>query len=168
MDTSLFLRALIFSGVVVTGLYFFDKKRERPSYYFASFLWLILAIFVINFLIPNKLAASLDDGMDKQYYLDKIDFHKKNGDRTYQEAKSKCWYLPDVDERERAKECFVVAASALLPSEPRSKLIGLVLSTMVTYGINCYDEWNFINTKLQWAKYHYEMMEFYQQVVEII
>lgn len=95
-----------------------------------------------------------------------MEFHRKNAERTYNDAKRKCWYLPDTDEREKAKQCFAIAGTALIPSDPKSKLITLLITTMIAYGVDCYDEWNNIKTKLNWSKHHYELMEFYQLVIE--
>lgn len=117
-------------------------------------------------LILRVGVSSFLSSSDITFYKEKVDFHEANAKRTYKDAKDKCWYLPDVDKREKAKQCFVIATSAILPSEPKSKLIGLLVATMVTYGLDCYDEWNFIKTKLHWSKYHYEMMEFYQSVLD--
>jgi len=102
---------------------------------------------------------------DRQYYQEKIKFHRDNGDRTYRDAKNKCWWLPDLSDREKAKYCFSTAVALIAPNDPKSKLIGATLTLLLQYGLDCMDEWNYIQNKLHWSEYHYEMMEFYQEVL---
>lgn len=99
------------------------------------------------------------------YYQEKIKFHLENTESCYKEAKDKCWWLPDLDYRERAKECFNAAMATFGTSDPKSKLVLGVLTLLTQYGIDCCNEWDFIHNKLHWAEYHYELMEFYQSVI---
>lgn len=102
----------------------------------------------------------------KKYYKDKVSFHKKEGDRYYKEAKKMCWYLPDLEARERAKDCFTSVMAGLAAADLKSKAIVMLISMLTKYGLDCIDEWNVINTKLRWSEYHYEMQEFYKEVLD--
>jgi len=102
---------------------------------------------------------------DCKTYTQKVEFHKENGERCYFDAKQKCWYLPKLKDRRNADYCFSNAGALLYPSDPRSKLIAVIINTLVQYGIDCCDEWEYINNKLYWAQYHHELAEFYQDLI---
>jgi hypothetical protein len=92
-------------------------------------------------------------------------FHQENGDRCFKDAKEKCWWLPDVSDRDKAKFCFTNIGIVACPGDPKSKLIIALVTSLIQYGINCTDEWHYINNKLYWSQYHYEMMEFYDDLI---
>ncbi|CCB85205.1 putative uncharacterized protein [Parachlamydia acanthamoebae UV-7] len=52
-----------------------------------------------------------------------------------------------------------------VPGSPQSKLIAAILNLLLQYGLDCLDEWEEIDEKLYRIKYHYEMAEFYQDVL---
>ena len=52
-----------------------------------------------------------------------------------------------------------------MPGTPQSKLIRSLISLMLNYGLDCMDEWDYINNKLYWAEYHWDMYEFYCNVL---
>lgn len=97
-------------------------------------------------------------------FASKRDFHKKNADRCLNDAKNMCWYFPN-SMREESFYAFRNMAILACPGDAKSKVITALITTLIQYGANCFDEWNDINTKLNWAQYHYEMYEFYGEVV---
>ena len=97
---------------------------------------------------------------------DKVQFHKENGDRCLNDAKNKCWWLPDLDDREKARYCFTNIGVLVCPGDPKSKLIISIVTTLIQYGLDCSEQWHYINNKLYWAQYHYEMMEFYEDLIK--
>lgn len=98
---------------------------------------------------------------NKQKYL----FHKENGDRCLEDAKNRCWYLPNLTDRDNARYCWSNAAALLYPGTPVSKVVAVIITTLTQYGIDCNGEWDYIHTKLYWSQYHYEMMEFYKGLI---
>lgn len=103
---------------------------------------------------------------DRKFYQEKVKFHKENGEKAYRDAKKKCWWLPDTSDRDKAKYCFTTAISLIAPNNPKSKLMGAILTLLLQYGLDCMDEWNYIQNKLHLSEYHFEMMEFYQEVLQ--
>lgn len=97
---------------------------------------------------------------------EKARFHKSNAERTFNDAKEKCWYLPNISDREKARYCLSNIGALLSNSTPQSKIIAIIVTTLMQYGIDCCDEWNFINNKLYWSQYHYEMMEFHLDLIK--
>jgi len=102
---------------------------------------------------------------EKRTYQEKIAFHQSNAERTLQDAKNKCWWIPNTDYREKAKYCFTAAVSAVSMGTPQSRIVAGISSMLICYGIDCQEEWHYIKNKLYWSEYHYEMMEFYQDVL---
>lgn len=97
-------------------------------------------------------------------FLDKRDFHKKNADRCFNEAKNMCWYLP-AGMRDKSFYAFSNMAVLASPGTPYSKLVTVLVNTLMQYGADCVEDWNNITTKLNWAQYHYEMQEFYSDLI---
>lgn len=65
-----------------------------------------------------------------------------------------------------ATNCFTNIGALLAPADPRSRIITALITTLVQYGLDCSEEWHYINNKLYWSQYHYEMMEFHQMLVK--
>lgn len=98
-------------------------------------------------------------------FADKRNFHKKNAERCINDAKDLCWYFPNAM-REESFYAFRNMAILACPGDPKSKVVTALITTLIQYGADCFDEWNNINTKLNWAQYHYEMHEFYSDLVK--
>lgn len=95
----------------------------------------------------------------------KVQFYKENGERCYADAKERCWWLPYIPERDKARYCFTTFGVLACPGEPRSKIIIAVVTALIQYGLDCSDEWHYINNKLYWSQYHFELMEFHQNLI---
>lgn len=102
---------------------------------------------------------------DCQTYEEKYKFHKENAERCFSDAKNKCWYIPNIADRDKARYCLTNLGAWASATDLRSKIITVIVTTLVQYGLDCCDEWNYIKDKLHWSKYHYEMMEFYEGVI---
>ncbi len=96
----------------------------------------------------------------------KVKFHKENGDSCYNDAKEKCWWLPNVSDRDKARYCFTNIGVLCSPGKSKSKLIIALVTTLIQYGLDCSSEWHYINNKLYCSQYHYEMMEFHQNLIK--
>ena len=99
------------------------------------------------------------------YYMKKIDFHRENAIRTYENARKKCMWLPKKTDRDLAKNCFTAAAASIAASTPQSKVVAMIITMLTSYGLDVIDEWNYINDQLYWSEYHWEMFEFYSNVL---
>lgn len=102
---------------------------------------------------------------ERQYYEEKIKFHRENATRTYNEANERCRFLPKIDDRKKAEYCFTTAISMIAPATPMSKVVVGLISLLGQYGIDCLKEWEYIDNKLYWSHYHYDMMEFYEDLL---
>lgn len=97
-------------------------------------------------------------------YTKKREFHKKNAERCFNDAKQMCWILPPKM-RDQSYYAFTNIGILACPGDPRSKLITCLVTTLIAYGVDVYEEWTNMNTKLHWAKYHWEQYEFFCDVV---
>jgi hypothetical protein len=172
--------AFITSAIYAVGI--LTKHKMKTSVYCFLFLvFLIVAMFYgpsLHAEVPNAKVEirqiraylnSLETKLskeDKKFYQDKVRFHQNNGERCEQDAKNKCWWLPDFEDRENAKYCWTAIGTIITPADPKSKFIALLVEALIYYGINAIDEWVYIKNKLHWSEYHYEMMEFYQEVLK--
>lgn len=105
---------------------------------------------------PRELTAT-----ERGKYKRLADLHKLDGDRSLHFAENICLYLPEKSDRERAADCFRVAMVAMIPADPVTKAIAMLITLLTQHGIDCLDAWRDIDEHLGWAQYHYEMYEFY-------
>lgn len=101
----------------------------------------------------------------RQTYVRLINEHEKFAKSNLEEAKQKCAWLPSMDDRSKAQHCFTTIMATITNTTPMSKIIGALASMLTIYGINVLYEWNEIQTLLGYSQYHYEMKEFYEQVL---
>jgi len=174
-------------AIIITGGFFIANIISKQKHIVWNYIGIFFFVLGILFLssskaeaAPFKPNASIEietfnhaffgknaalTRENKQYYTDKIEFHKSNGERTFKDAKNKCWYLPGLTDRQNARYCFTSAGASLYPGTPQSKLVKVIITTLIQYGVDCISEWEYIDNKLYWAQYHFEMMEFYEEVI---
>lgn len=61
---------------------------------------------------------------------------------------------------------MAAAGAAVTPGTAQSKMIGVIIITMVNYGLDCMNEWEELHTFLHSAQYHYEMVEWYEHLLQ--
>lgn len=118
-----------------------------------------------KYFIAKRIYMGPRNGIERKDYASLIKFHKGEAERTFADAKARCWILPKLTDRQNAQYCFGAIAALVAPVDPMSKLVGVITATLILYGIDCCDEWHYINNKLYWSQYHYEMMEFYEEAL---
>ncbi len=147
--------------------YAYDNKGE--VYFFQHPLALkSMDIYIkysssINPNAHNSRSLAYDDCKTN---ADKVQFHKENGHRCYDDAKERCWWLPYIEDRSKARYCFTSLGILASPGDPKSKIIITVISALIQYGIDANEEWSYIDNKLYWSQYHFEMMEFYEHLIK--
>ena len=97
--------------------------------------------------------------------LQRISFHQNEGIKAYEFAHEKCWWLPRIRDRAMARSCFTTAITTATSGTPQSKIMNAITNLLITYGLSVLDEWDDINYNLMEAEYHFEMMEFYNDVL---
>jgi hypothetical protein len=99
-------------------------------------------------------------------WQESYEFHHFHAVRTFEDAKEKCWYLPRSSDREKARYCFTSVMSTIGASTKKGKLLNALITMLIHYGLDVMDEWDYINDKLYWCQYHYEMCEHYQILLQ--
>lgn len=95
--------------------------------------------------------------------VEKIEFHKREAERIYEEVKDRVWYLPGLDDREIAKRIFMLLAPAVTVEGVKKKSVAMFIQMALEYGLDCMDEWDWISTKWHWVGYHVDQAEFYER-----
>lgn len=102
---------------------------------------------------------------ETEYYAKKLNMHKENALRTFNNIKETCWWLPNLNDREKARYCFTTLVASLPAGTPQSKIIASLASFLAQYGLDCLEQWNYLSEQLYWCQYHNEMIEFYSNVL---
>jgi hypothetical protein len=95
----------------------------------------------------------------KAAWQEEYDNHMFHAKRCYEDAKNRVWCLPDVSWRERGKQAWIAAFSCVGVPTIQLKLLVAVSSMLMQYGLDCLDEWEYIEEKLNWSQYHLEQCE---------
>lgn len=119
-------------------------------------------IKMLSKLFPNIECLTVDE---REFYQKKLNQHQYDAERTWNNAKNKCWYLPNISNRNSAKNAFAAVMASFGGSTPMSKLVCSLIGLLTSYGLDCIDEWYYIEEQLQWCQYHCEMVEFYNGVM---
>ncbi len=148
---------------------------QKRLCYFLAIVFLILGIFFFsraygyeNIHAIEKIQLHFYKGLDYEQcstFEQKRQFHKENAERCLNDAKECCWWLPNLSHRKKAQYCFTNTGILLIPGDPKVKVITALVNTLIQYGLDCCDEWHYINNKLYWAQYHTEMYDFYTDLV---
>jgi len=101
----------------------------------------------------------------KKEWQESYEFHMFHALRTFNDAKDKCWYLPRVSDRDKARHCFTAVCSALSASSLSGRVIASLSALLINFGLDALDEWDYISEKLHWSQYHFEQCEFYQSLL---
>lgn len=172
------LQSLVFT-LIFSTIELIDKRKVTMQKMLVFFLIVTGVLYTTNIFCEQAPSAKTeiksllhlfnDDALTSDqisFYRDKIEFHRQNAERTYNDAKEACWWLPNFDDRKKARYCFASAMAVVGSSSPMSKVIAYILYTLGEYGFACLDEWDYINNKLHWSQYHYEMKEFYEHILK--
>lgn len=101
----------------------------------------------------------------KAKWQKEFEFHHFQAKRTYDDAYNKSWYLPDLNWRQRAREAWIAAFSMVGVQTPSLKLVVVISSLLMQYGLDCMNEWEYIQEKLAWSEYHFKECEKYAQLL---
>ncbi len=169
MKTVFIYITAVFLSNIITG----DKHKMR-HYIIAALLGIAVTFLTApmchGFQVEYSEYAQFDD--IAQLDTEQIDHynmlkqkHEKMAQLCVFTANKMIWFLPDIDEDNLSNMCLTTFAVGLAPATPWSKIIRMFISFSVQYVGHCKDEWNRIQTLLYTAEYHYQMAEFYEDVL---
>ena len=114
-------------------------------------------------LYYKRLNARALTGYEYDFAMTKYKQHQAAGEKLWAEVQIKAWYCPNVQDRDKARYCFTSIFAGITAGTPWSKAMGMCMTMMLNYGLDCMDEWNDIQTDLHWAEYHFELAEHYMR-----
>lgn len=95
--------------------------------------------------------------------IEKIEFHRGEANRIYEEVKDRVWYMPNLDDREKAKRVFsMIGPAVLVEGGVKKKSAAMFIQLALEYGLDCMDEWDYISNKWHWVEYHTDQAEFFE------
>lgn len=147
-------------GFLLTCGILFAFKSDAHAYQFGSFEY-------DNFEYPEfNFDREILTEYERKILTENLKKSERNAHYHYNLAKDRCWWLPDISDREKARYCFQGAVQGLIGTTPQSKVVGAIIYFLTTYGIACLDEWNFINDNLMKSQVWWESYEFYKYALE--
>ena len=108
--------------------------------------------------------AALTNQQRKEYE-GKVNFHRKEGQRCFNEAQGICLLIPDARNRDIAMNLFKSAIATSAGGRGWSGVVAGLTVLLIEYGCAVLNEYNRMNDLLLESKAHFELMEFYQTVL---
>jgi hypothetical protein len=142
--------------------------QRKISYIVAFILFIIGTFFAIRghaYEYESFNKRTVLHPSQAREYRQKKSFHQAQGIEAYERAHEKFWWLPRISDRALARSCYTSAMTTITATTPQSKIVAVIVSTMITYGLAAMDEWDYINYNLADAQHHFELMEFYNDVL---
>jgi hypothetical protein len=160
------ISSLLFTAIIYLVKSFFKEDHSFKGY-LMIFIVYILGLTIIDAYCEIKIpsVSMYFTGDEVEDLIDKIEYHEAEGEKLFKCAKESCWYLPECSDKDKAKYCFQSLIATFPACTPMSKIVSAFLAFMAQYGMDCMDQWHKIQTLLMEAKYHYEMKEFYEEVL---
>jgi hypothetical protein len=100
------------------------------------------------------------------YWKHQYKYNETRGIFCFKDAERRCWYLPTITDYDMGKNCFIVGIAFVGANEPRAKIAATIISAATIMGLACIEEWNHINTQLKTCQYHFEMCDFYADLLK--
>lgn len=171
------------SVVLTSVLVIIDICSERKRT-FSKYLLIFMLFLGITYTFKANAEEYVNDPLRydllfRQYveeYEDEIDpdecmfekwrLHGIHGKKLYKRAQCIVWYLPNTDDSELAKSAFITAMSGIPNASVTGKICTMTLTYLTQYGLDCMEKYKLVNNYLHRAEYHFEMHEFYEQVMD--
>lgn len=106
------------------------------------------------------------NAIQRRDYEQKKAHHQKQANMCLDKAREICWYLPNMTDQRKADYCWAAAGAAATPGGPQSKMVGVIIITMINYGLDCMNEWRELHEFLHSAQHHYELAEWYEHLLQ--
>lgn len=78
----------------------------------------------------------------------------------------RAWYLPNQTRRDLYRKAWVSAGAAVTSPGLSLKFVTALVTAIVQYGLDCFDEYDYIEKKLDWCKFHLEECAHYAYLIE--
>ena len=158
-------------AIIFLGNLMFKTPHKLWIYVTAFILMLFASISLNAFHIPSYAPAYLKfpemklEPEQVKKYMDLCDYHENKAKKALQRAEDICWWMPDLDAREKGQAFIRAIVASIGGANPATKMILSLLSFFETYTEAALGEWYELQDNLLEAHYHLEMLEFYQEVL---
>lgn len=113
----------------------------------------------------SKVCLKIVESTDKNIAYQSLKAHREKGEEHYSEAKSICWYLPKLSEREKAKMVFLSVIAAF-PGPLHLKAVAATIALLGQYGICCIDEYYDIDFNMAMSRYHFMLADAFRDHIK--
>lgn len=114
---------------------------------------------------PQEVKPYADMNAKRLEWQEAYDIHHFDAVRTYTDAYQRFWWLPNLENRQIARDAWVAACSTVGGSSPSARLVIALASLLSSYGLRCLDEWDYIQDKLYWSEFHFKECEKYARLL---
>lgn len=170
------------SFVVASIVYMVDvafNVRDRASKYILLFFAVVAVSYACRCSAEPTMQEYLSELLCtmKHYHMkldygqrwevmEKIEWHEKKGDEAWGKANELYWFMPDTEDRRKADYCFTTMVAGMFGgATPLSKVMAACAAFLSQYGLDCLEEWRKIQMFILEAQHHYELQEFYEEVL---
>lgn len=101
----------------------------------------------------------------RKNYTEKMSYHEKEGQRCFRESEKMCTLIPDIDLKEISIYLFSQAIFLSI-NQSFSGAINLLEANLITYGVYQFNQWKKMQTLLHESKAHFDMRDFYKELLE--
>lgn len=162
--------ALVTLTAFCVALYY-DKKDRRSIFVFVLIFFILLGA-EMAFGEPYydiygdvyNFEAKMTDQQRLQFHQKEM-YHLQQGQIFCESMQNRCLLLPPGNYRNSSLTAIGVCVAAIASGKPRSAAVIALLATLESYLKAVYNQWNAIRDDLNNAKYHFEMAEFYNEIL---
>lgn len=112
----------------------------------------------------DVFGAKINENQRNDFY-NKMIFHEKEGQRCFREAENMCTLIPDISLKDISVYLFGQALFLSLRQDFPSVMDWLYIS-LVSYGIYQFQQWQKMQTLILESKSHFELRDFYKDLLE--
>lgn len=161
------------SGLILVFAIFMTNLIMKKKHKFSEYLLVFILGILASFIFVSKaesfelcpIVCQLDEEQIDEYERLALK-HRRLGDQATRDAEKLICLIPDLTDEQKSMMCFRIFVAGVAFGTPYSKIVTMFMTFMTEYMILVKDEWNKIQTFLHTAQYHYELQEFYEDVVE--
>ena len=99
------------------------------------------------------------------HYQKLLDKHLTDGMKCFEDANKVGTKIPNITDREKVGKVFISTLGMLKTGNMRSKIIASLLITLYQYSLDAFNQWVIMEQLLNYAKYNFEMAEFYKRIL---
>ncbi len=121
----------------------------------------------INELRQNKFIQEMSlSPLQIKEFTGKMVFHEREGQRCFREAEKTCILIPNESDKNIALYLFGQALIISINSGNFPAVVITLEANLAAYGIYQYEQWYKMETLLHESRYHFEMSDFYKNVLK--